>query len=252
MRIGAASAYADDQETAASFHYRVLTTFLNFAILIAALVIATTVAVHFLGISGSQTLRGPTNQCGYVAICSVQSPSGLVLTMLINTTSLKSNASLSFQVDEVNPTAHYINLSVSTNWLLSSIPLSFPCYNSHAGGTPFGIAVFRGYYTLQNITSATNIKYIVDPACPVETSYIVDYSVPPSSLIQARWSDGGVTTMWPDSGVVYAINGGLVACDTNSLCAVNSLGSSQPAGYTIVAGDEWGALLLFHFSVVAG
>lgn len=223
------------------------------AILVVAIVIISAAAGYFAGISTTvRTVHGPTNQCGLSAFCSVESPSGLVLTISIRTTSVMPNASLWFEIDEFNPTTHYINLSYSAGWILPSLRALWPCYH---GAPPFGMAVFRGYYTLQNVTSATDVMRPNSvPHCPALLAYATGFSISPwSNQIQILYSDGSNYTMSSYSDSLYTINYGTTSTpDMPDINGGYSLGSSQPAVYTIAAGDEWGALLLFHFAVVAG
>lgn len=226
------------------------------ATLVVAVVIVSAAAGYYAGISGSQPKVATIAQCGFVRFCSVESASGLVLTASINgsATIVKPNGSLVFEVDEFNPTTHYIDLSPSDHWFVSSMPYIWQSCSPHHDFPTSGIEIFRGYYTLQNVTSAKNILSIPVPRCPAGMHPIATgFSVSPSSdRVQVQWNNGQNDSMTDGiSGYVFA-NEGLIACgaDLKSWCAVASLGSSQPAVYTIAAGDEWGALLLSHFWVV--
>jgi len=210
-------------------------------------------ALGLAGILGLPATQTPLD-CGYLLNCAVNSPSGLVVRVWINTTSVEPNGSLTIQIDGFNPTTHALNLSASDQWFLRSMTQVFPCFRPGMGVPIFGFEIFRGYYTSQSVASATNIYALPWTSCPAGGTWVdaVDFLVSPSSnQTQVQWSDRQNSTLWGVSQQVYA-NDGLVACDTNSHCAVASFGSGQPGVYTIAAGDEWGALLLLHFSVVAG
>jgi hypothetical protein len=218
------------------------------------------VVVSALGLAGilgphaTQTSLQQAADCGYLFNCAVKSPSGLVVRVWMNTTSVKPNGSLTIQIDGFNPTTHALNLSPSDQWFLRNMTQVFPCYRPRMGVPIFGFEIFRGYYTSQNVTSATNVYALPWTSCPAGWMSVVavDFLVSPSSnQTQVQWKDGQNSTLWGVSQQVYA-NDGLIACDTNSHCAVASFGSDQPGVYTIAAGDEWGALLLLHFSVVNG
>lgn len=189
---------------------------------------------------------GPLNQCTFATSCLAVNPLGLILTLSVNETRVYSNSSFTFDVSEFNPTASYINLSRSNDWYVASLPSFWVCYN---GDPPYGIVVFRGYYTLQNISSAEDvIHFFISPAC-LYTGNATAFSFPPMSTFVAISTSGivltsGLASCSPlASCQIYAIDGGGEAY---------SLWSSRLAVYTIAAGDEWGDLTLLHFMVVDG
>lgn len=179
---------------------------------------------------------GSLNQCAFVTSCLAVNPSGLILVVSVNETSVWSNSSLTFDVSEFNPTASYINLSRSDNWYLESLSSAWPC---NGGSTPYGVAVFRGYYTLQNVSSARDVLKFAPYSC-VYNANATTFAVPPLSTFQPPYD-------FPPQ--IYAISGNSVN-NGNLSAFVNSLGSSKPAVYTLAVGDEWGDLVLLHFSVV--
>jgi len=225
------------------------------AFLLTILVVAS--AFGLAGILRPPAAPTPLQQavdCGYLLNCVVKSPSGLVVRVWINTTSVKPNGSLTIQIDGFNPTTHALNLSPSDRWFLRNMTRVFPCYWPGMGVPIFGFEIFRGYYTSQNVTAAANVYALPWTSCPAGWMSVVavGFLVSPSSnQTQVQWRDGQNSTLWGVSQQVYA-NDGVIACDTKSHCAVASIGSDQLGVYTIAAGDEWGALLLLHFSVANG
>ena len=100
---------------------------------------------------------GMINECGFLRMCGADNPTGLALALSVNTTSVKSNGSLSFVMTLVNPTTRYINISSSDAWYLRNLPdYSWVCYD---GSIPYAFAVFRGHYTLVNVSSAENVLH---------------------------------------------------------------------------------------------
>lgn len=186
---------------------------------------------------------GQFNQCGFANSCSASGPSGVVLTLSINTTVVRSNNSFTFDIEEFNPTDRSFNLSKADNWYLSSLTSAWFCYN---GVPPYGFAVFRGYYTLQNVSSAVNVIKLGIYGC-IYTGNPTAFSFPPRSTFVPI---GTISLGYLQGSLqVYAINGDCVK--SGSLCnMVYSLGSSKPTIYTMATGDEWGDLVLLHFSVV--
>ena len=112
------------------------------------------------------TMQSPYAECGFTTSCSVTNPSGIVLTMELNTTFVRPNGSLSVTVNELNPTTHDINMSAADNWFLSDLPSLWICYT---GSPPYGIDIFREYYTIQNVSMARNIinlsEYVLPALC---------------------------------------------------------------------------------------
>jgi hypothetical protein len=194
-------------------------------------------------VTATFTMQSPYSDCGFVTSCSTTNPAGMTLSMQDNATMVKPNGSLTLNVNELNPTDHYVNLSVSNNWFLSSLSSFWLCY----GGTPpYGVSVFRGYYTLQNVSSASDVIHLLlVPACAYEGN-ITGFSFPPHSSFVPH---GGLQ-IGNDIGPqqIYAVDGNFVKMGNNNE-QVYSLWSSKPAAYTIAVGDEWGDLVLLHFSV---
>jgi hypothetical protein len=193
-------------------------------------------------VTSSTTVQSPYSECGFVTSCSTTNPSGIVLSMEMNTTSIRPNGSISVTINEFNPTQRYINMSVSDNWFLMDLPSFWVCY---AGSPPNGLDIFRGYYTLQNVSIARNIinlsEWAVVPFCIYEGT-ATGFTFKPESTYVAvgiTLPNGQVTPLQ-----FYATSG-------RTSDGGYTLWSSRPAVYTIAVGDEWGDLVLAHFSVVA-
>lgn len=192
---------------------------------------------------------GQLSDCGFLTTCSAYDPSGLVLSLSVNTTSVRSNGSFSYSFSLVNPTSHVVNISKSSQWYISGLLNPSPCYTRPG---PYGFAVFRGYYTLQNVTAARNVlQQAIILGCTstgVAPINVTSYSLPPHSTFAPR-------DVY-QSSQIYAINGTTVPASSptapNAAAIVNSLGSDKPSVYTMVAGDEWGGFVLLHFPVLAG
>ncbi len=176
---------------------------------------------------------------------SAGSTNGLTLTLSLNTTSLSSGQEVSVVVDEANQDNHPVEVAVASRWALPGLSLS-PC---GPGGLPFGIEIVSGYYTKSNVSGAQPLT-VNEPgaifSCPaiyILTSYIFE----PAS----------------DSAAVYG------SCSPNPCFtfpmtwarAVGGYWTGQPSGasfsefpqgeYTVVAGDEWGAVTVLHFVVTS-
>ena len=86
---------------------------------------------------------------------SAQLPKGLQLRVSVNTTSLKSGEALQISVSEYNTLATTNDISSEKNWGVDGLTLG-ACPNIYV--QPFGVAVFQGRYTAQNISQATALN----------------------------------------------------------------------------------------------
>jgi hypothetical protein len=178
------------------------------------------------------------------------------------------------------------NLSSANDWAIQGLA-SGPCDLGDASNklfSPVGFAVFPGFYQSNNLTAAgrpmpvwAEIECIVDlafngtkilgdlynitsysllPQGPNNPgndsgSYAGYYS--PSVITQPTctsvcsksttptYTKGVFPTKMDSQTTIYAANG---------TGFFNSLGSSISSNYTLVAGDEWGQIVLLHFKVV--
>jgi hypothetical protein len=205
------------------------------AFILTALVVGTALPL-VLGSNSTQTNGGSTVDCGYEVTCSAQNPSGLQLTIAISSTSLEPNGSLSFNVSMNNPTSNQITLANASEWYLGT--LSWPC---NGGAIPYGMAAFRGHYTLGNVLSAGNALRFALSSCHFNSTP-ARFSIKPTSAFEPPY-------VLNDSRI-YAIDGGYLNKGGSVEQSVNTLGSSRPGPYTLAVGDEWGDLVLVHFSVI--
>ncbi len=179
--------------------------------------------------------------CGFMTACTAHNPSGFVLTLTLNTTSLGPNGSLAFSVSMTNPTSHYINVSGADNWYISDFQLVWACPQPYI---PYAFAVFRGHLTILNLSSAANlIRHNPYVQCISTPPYnATSFSIPPqSTLVRSDLSRFF-------SSELRAISSGTP--QGSNFAHYYSLSSDKPSVYTIVAGDEWGDFVLLNFRVV--
>src|SRR5438309_11060473 len=94
-----------------------------------------------------QTHQELESQCGFTQACGAQSKYGLKLVLSVNSTYVKPNGAIALTVTEFNPLSVTNNMSKSSDWKMPT--LTWVCGR---GTVPYGIALFRGYYTLNNLT----------------------------------------------------------------------------------------------------
>jgi hypothetical protein len=139
------------------------------------------------------------------------------------------------------------DVPVSDNWSYANLEIG-PCDNGPGGfGYPYGIAIFQGNYTSLELSNATPLAlydYSLPPPCPGPMpSTAFDFK--PLSDVATIISG---SSSFPDS--IVGMNTQLAA--TGYWTGVSpdvSKHSFAPGVYTVVAGDEWGTLVVVHFTV---
>ena len=216
---------------------------------------------------------------------TVNSTIGLQLQLSVNSTTIPSEDAIGVSVSILNTLSTKNNLTASNDWAIQGLS-SGSCDLGNSTNklfSPAGIAVFRGSYGANNLSTASPLPIWALIECPVDLAFngtsiigqlhnITSYSLLPMSasgnyagyyVIPTTASStcgGSVCTYYatPDTfakGVfstqmsfpttVYANN------STGGLRPYNSLLSSLPGNYTLVAGDEWGQVVLLHFQVTS-
>ena len=177
---------------------------------------------------------------------SSNSTNGLSLSLSLDSTTYQPGREVSITVDEVNSLPEINNVLVSNNRPYSGLQAA-PCdYIS-----PFGIAVFQGNYNASNFSSGTPLT-LYDPhvarLCP--TNYpVISYSFQPS-LDWAQVIENPANAFNNSQQMKYqlTING---YWPDDNFSSNSQLTNFAPGVYTVVAGDEWGALVVVHFTVTS-
>ena len=215
------------------------------SILIVALLLTGTLGISFPGCGNTNTKM--TDFSG-ITSASSKSANGLSLTLSLDAATYRSGQTVNIVVDEKNTLSKTNDVPVSAKWPLKGLTMG-PCSDEKSKIPPFGIAVAQGYYTASNI-SKINPLVIDNPnefiSCPYntfsnltgyeflpmsDTIKFTDLSDPTHISLQQMYSQAQPNGYWigtyPD--------------------AVKH--NFYPGVYTIVAGDEWGALVFLHFTV---
>jgi hypothetical protein len=193
----------------------------------------------------SQITSSTTTISNNVNSASTSSTNGLSLSLSLDGTTYQPGQEVSIAVDEANTLSEINNVPVSNNRPYSSLQAA-PCdYIS-----PYGIAVFQGNYTTSNFSTGTPLT-LYDPhvarLCPTIygiTSYsfesssdmaaVIEGSNPsPTNSTQQMKYDLTINGYWPD----------------DNFSSNSQLTGFAPGLYTVVAGDEWGAVVVVHFTV---
>jgi hypothetical protein len=130
-------------------------------------------------------------------------------------------------LDELNTLPIMTNMPKSDNWAYDHFRRG-PCDFI----SPFGAAIFRGDYTASNYSSAPPLTiYSFEPSS--DTANVIEDSNNPGNNYLHFNYEVTIKGYWPDN-------------DYNSN---SKLTSFEPGVYTVVAGDEWGALVVLHFTI---
>ena len=179
----------------------------------------------------AQKQAGPVSATG-------SGTSGLVLNLSINASSIAQGHSVEVHMSETNSLSNMNNVTAAQNW-----GTTFSLGRCSAN-YPFGIALFKGHYTLQNFTQGERVSLqspVQNYLCvrpPFSTGY---YHFLPKSDTAVVQVDMGNQTVTLPMGTSISIAG--------YWTAEGSFTPLQHGTFTLVAGDEWGALALLHFSV---
>jgi hypothetical protein len=166
---------------------------------------------------------------------------GLLLTMSVNATSFPSGQGISIGVDERNDLPVGNELAAANDWAEPGVLNESGIYSFFgvcgSFGLPYQGAIAEGNYAIGNLTEASWLQ-LSSPGvhCPLE-SKALDYVFQPSSDLAIV--DRGTPEPMPR---VFSFSG------TESHTGFTYF---SPGVYTVIAGDEWGALTILHFAVEA-
>lgn len=200
------------------------------------------------GTSATPTTTSPTIQPSTPTtfdqtLVSVTSANGLSLTLSIDSTSYKSGDEVSITIDEKNTLTKDNNITVADLWPAQGLidgPTGTVNY-------PFGVSILPGYYDTRSAASIAPL-IIYNPNAiyngPMQLANITSYDFQPSSGMAAIYTkyDSQPTTI--SMTVIVGTTG---SWGNGPLVVYRNF---TPGIYTVVGGDEWGALVTLHFVIV--
>jgi len=207
----------------------------------AILVLVAVAATGYVFLAPHASKNSGTAQCGYSPTCQYVDSQGLRLEFADNATVLKPAEVIAVAVSEVNNgSSSTIELSNADAWAVRGLSLG-GC--PPAKPLPFGIAIFRGYFTQANVSSASPIPIFFTIPCPITygtTTTAASYSFPQGATMSSI-TDVHVnnSTLVPTTQGQCSSNGTPTTC----LTPVASLESTAPGIYTLAGGDECGHCL---------
>jgi len=164
----------------------------------------------------------------FLQISSVNSPYGFSLSLRLNATQSSPGGSLTITGWMNNTSSQVNNVTARNQW---SIGPSGLWQRLCTSGWPLGLGVMRGYFTSDNYTLGTLVRFPMPlVGCPVSI-YV------PNSFLMAPHG----------SKAIVKVGSAIMEWD---LTTTLSFGATQPAGvYTAIAADEWGDVAITHFRI---
>jgi len=197
-------------------------------------------------ILGSMT---PTSTGTYIPITldqyssTVVSGNGLSLTLSLNSTIYHPGEQISVTIKEKNTLAVENNIPVDNRWAVQGLSLG-PCGTLNY---PFGISIVQGYYDAKDVIGVAPLQ-LFDPnaayRCPMILTGITSYDFQPSSDIAAIYT-GYDSEPWSINMTVKSTSAGFWTGSRPNA----SFSNFTPGVYTVIGGDEWGALVILHFTI---
>ena len=211
----------------------------HFGIIMAALLLFTTLATGC-----NRSYITTTSNSNDVNSVSKKFTNGLSLSISITPQLIKPGYPIHIVITESNTLSKTNNLRVSDKWPIQGLSDGICGTEDY----PFGMAIFQGDYTANNISTATplilNNPNVILQGCVPSVFNVTAYHFKSSSDIATL--DG------------EAINGSATfEMSTEVIGGINWVGSFpnavqqnfEPGVYAIVGGDEWGNLVVLHFTV---
>jgi len=258
------------------------------SVVLLAVIGASVIAAVYL--ETNQSASSATSTSGSALISeTAESSMGLELVLSVNSTTIPSQDAISMNASILNTLPAVNNLTASDNWAIQGLS-SGPCDPGDATNmlfSPVGFGVFKGSYGLNNLSSAgepLRVWAIVECAASfvfngtkiLGSLYnVTSYSMPPqgeNSLGNDIGNYSGYYIVPPPpnppcnapvctytqppemfaKGVFPTrMDAQATINAANGTGFYNSLDSALPASYMLVAGDEWGQVVLLHFAVAA-
>jgi hypothetical protein len=211
--------------------------------------VAAVLLIFLLSLTGCSGLIHSSTQTITVSPQGINSAvsnsvSGLSLSLSLDSADYQTGQTVNVAVNEINTLKKTNDVSAAGNWAFPGLSVG-PCGTLNY---PFGIAIFQGYYTAGDLLSVTPLKLDNPNAvypCPMILSDISTYAFQPSGDTADVFQLGGTEPVLTETMNVQIHPTGYWTGSPNG-----ALTNFAPGVYTVVAGDEWGALVVLHFTVL--
>ena len=220
-----------------------------FMITLALIIVISGICAAGCGDSVSQTTLTTINDFNGINTASTKSANGLSLSLSLDAATYQPGQVIMMFVDERNTSSKMNHVPSSSRWPLNGLELgpSYPC-GILSSYYPFGVAIFQGYLTSLNLSKATplnlNEPNVIMHGCILKIGHDFAYDFKPLSDIEVLGYGNTISDL---SNIVLKDEIDLKGYWTND--SISEFKYFEPGVYTIVAGDEWGALVILHFTV---
>jgi hypothetical protein len=175
----------------------------------------------------------------------------ITFTMTLNSSSIVNGSAVEVIMNLFNTLNKTNSVSPANDWQLTnqsevSNSSSFGPTACSGSMGPYRVAVFSGFYDLSNYTHGTALSIFPWPAPSPAYNYCGTY------IIEHSWIGSTTYAFEPESDNATLSLSGQGSWNTPMSLTVllKPLNITFPVGqYTVVAGDEWGDLLVAHFVV---
>jgi hypothetical protein len=166
----------------------------------------------------------------------------LSLTLSLNSTTYYPGEQIPITIDEKNTLPMENNIHAADRWPVQGLNLG-PCGTLNY---PFGISILQGYYDEKSVVTITPLQLFHPNAsyhCPPMLA-AVSYDFKPWSDIADIYT-GYDSEPWSINMTAKVTSAGFWTGSPPNATFSNF----TPGIYTVVGGDEWGALVILHFTI---
>jgi hypothetical protein len=185
-----------------------------------------------------------TSYFNNVNSAQIKSGNGLNLSVSLDAKTYQSGNAINIVITEYNTLSKTNKRPAADKWPIKGLSDGICGVEDF----PFGIAIFQGDYTANNISMGAPIPIeipgVIPQGCMPSVFNVTAYNFKASSDIAKLDGDtlGGITTFEMSAEIpVWNISPGSHPTIIEHAFA--------PGVYTVVGGDEWGALVVLHFTI---
>jgi hypothetical protein len=185
-----------------------------------------------------------TGTASHLNTTTTEAGNGLSLTVSISSTDYQPGSTIVITIDESNTLAQANNVPAGDLWPLKGLTLG----GCGTLNLPFGLAILQGNYDITNFSSVTPLQALYDMnamySCPM-LLHVTSYDFEPSSDFAFINSGQDFTSR---TQIIYACD---VAGSWTGGVGHSIFGNFTPGIYTVVGGDEWGTVVIEHFTIIS-
>ena len=170
---------------------------------------------------------------------------GLKLSLSISNPVIFKGDAVGITIGESDTQTTPVNMNFSNNWPVEGLSLS----QCETMGSPFAVGVTQGYYVEANISSAEMLDIFAPTSFPAGDCAPSIFNAS-SYIFQPK--DSIVSIVYPpldSQPQIFNETNAATVSATGYLPNVGNWTEFQMGTYTVVGGDEWGNIVILHFTV---